>query len=391
MTSLLQRAEAINEELLALRHHFHRYPEPSSREVKTGAYIAEYLKGLRLEVHTGVAKTGVIGRLVNGGPTVMLRADMDALEVQEENEGELVSQNPGMMHACGHDAHMACLLGAARLLTEQPPAGSVLFLFQPAEEGADSEGKHGARRVLEEGWMEGVDAVFAQHVTPELPAGAAAVCAGYVSSAADHFWSAILGTGAHGAYPDQGLDAIALTGLVIPAINQITSRRVSALDSSIVTIGRINGGSRHNVITGRVELEGTVRNFKPETRERVLAELERAHAIADALGGGHEFKVERGPAAVFNDAALTTLVQETAVALLGAENSRPGGPMMASEDFSFLSASGVPGCLFRIGSGFPDRINPGLHNPRMLINDAMLPAGAAMMAGVAERFIDSRR
>lgn len=387
---MLEQARSLLPEMIALRRWFHQYPEPSWGEEGTAARIADYLRGLGLEVQTGIARTGVIGSLGSGRPVVMLRADMDALHVQETNDVPYASARPGLMHACGHDVHMACLLGAARLLVADPPPGQVRFLFQPAEEGADAEGKHGGLRVLEGGHMEGVDAVFALHVLPEAPAGVVTVREGVMSSAPDRFWGAVIGRGSHGAYPDQGLDAIALCAPVITAIHQIVSRRVAAQDSAVITIGRIQGGTRHNVVPGRVELEGTVRSYRPQTRQLLLAELERAFRIAETLGGAYELRISHGPPSVVNDPALARLVRAEAVALLGEANVREGEPMMASEDFSWLTSGGVPGCYFRLGTGFAGRANPGLHHSNFDVDEQALAVGAALLAGIARRFLGAR-
>ncbi|MHB1004903.1 MAG: M20 metallopeptidase family protein [Chloroflexota bacterium] len=384
---MLDKTRALSGRLAHIRHTIHAYPELGFQEVRTAELIADYLRELGLPFRTGVAKTGIIAYLGAGRPTVMLRADMDALQMQEANPVAYASTRPGLMHACGHDAHVACLLGAATVLAQNPPKGQVQFLFQPSEEGADEEGKHGGRRVWEEGYVEDLDAVFALHVSPELPTGTVAVLGGTVSSASDRFRGAILGRSCHGAHPEEGLDAIMLAGSVVNAINHIVSRRVPARESAVVTIGTINGGTRHNIVAGRVDLTGTLRSYAPAIREQLIADLERAFRVAETLGGGYELHFDRGPASVVNDEPLVDLVREVGTGLAGQGNVLVDKPMMGSEDFSFL-AKNAPGCFFRLGVGFPgEAASRILHSQNLDVNDEALPLGAAMLAGVATEFL----
>lgn len=388
---MLERARAIQERLSELRRAVHRYPELGFQETRTAALVADYLRDLGLEVLTGVAKTGAIGYLGTGRPVVMLRADMDALQIQEQNEVPYASEQPGLMHACGHDNHVACLLGAATLLVQDPPPhGQVRFLFQPSEEGADAEGKHGARRVMEEGYVDDLDAVFGLHVTGDVPAGQITVSPGLVSSAADRFRGAVLGQACHGARPETGIDAIVLAANVVNAIHQIVSRRISGLDSGVITIGTINGGTRQNIVAGRVDLVGSMRSYRPETREKLIVELERAFRVAEVLGGSYELHVDRGPASVVNDEGLAGLVRQVGEELLGQQNVLKGQPMMGSEDFSFLTQR-TPGCFFWLGGGFPGQPARVLHSPTFDVDESALPVGAAMLASTARRFLAEAR
>jgi len=385
---MLERSKAMASRLSDIRRAVHRYPELGFQEFHTAEMVGSYLRELGLPVHTGVAKTGLIAYLGEGRPTVMLRADMDALQMQEENDVPYASERPGLMHACG-DAHVACLLGAATILSQNPPPGQVQFLFQPSEEGADEEGKHGARRVMEEGYVEDLDAVFALHVFSDLPAGVVAVRAGPVSSASDRFRGAVVGKACHGARPEEGLDAIVLAGSVIDALNHIVSRRVAAQDCAVLTIGTIHGGTRHNIVAGRVEMTGTLRSYSPATRENLIAEVERGFRVAETLGGAYELHVDRGCASVVNDPNLVELVREVGARVVGADNVLEAEQMMGSEDFSFL-ATKAPGCFFRLGVGFPGEPPRIAHNSRFDVNEEALPIGAAMLAAVADEFLRRR-
>lgn len=383
---MLDRASALREELSQIRRAIHRHPELGYEEIATADLAAEYLRRLGLRVATGVARTGVIGYLGEGRPVVMLRADMDALQMEELNDVPYASRRPGLMHACGHDAHVACLLGAAKLLATDPPAGQVRFLFQPSEEGADAEGRHGGERVMLEGHVDDLDAVFGLHCEPRLRAGTIGLRDGTLTFASDTFQGAVLGRSAHGARPHEGVDAIALAANVVTALNQVVARRVAPLDSAVITVGTINGGTRPNIVAGRVTLSGTLRSAKEETRQLLFAEVERAFRVAETLGGDYELHIEHGCPAVVNDASLTALVQGVAEELLGTANVVHAEPVMASEDFSFL-ISKAPGCFFRLGTGLPGEPARVIHSPTFDIAEAALPVGAALLAAVARRYL----
>jgi len=387
---MLQRAHELHERIRALRRAIHQHPELSYQEHRTAALVADTLRSLGLQVETGVARTGVIGTLVGGeGPTVALRADMDALPIQEQNDVPYASQVPGVMHACGHDAHTAMLLGAAMLLAENPPPGRVRFLFQPSEEGPDEEGKSGGKRFVEAGVMEGVDAVFGLHVFGEYPSGTIAVRAGPQMAAADLFEVEIIGQGCHGAYPHKGTDAILLAAHVILALQQIVARRVDPVESGVVTVGAIQGGHKHNIVADRVILKGTTRAFDPTVRQRIFDELERACGVARALGGDFRLTITECYPPVVNDPELTAFVQEVARDLLGPEAVLEARPTMGAEDFSFLARE-APGCFWRLGVRAPGEPERPLHTPTFDIDEAVLPIGAALLAEVAWRYLRQR-
>jgi len=384
---MLQRAKALRERLVEIRRAIHRQPELGFQEFKTAQLVADTLTGLGVRVETGVGLTGVVGYLGEGGPTIALRADMDALPIQELNDVPYASQVPGVMHACGHDAHVACLLGAAMLLAEMELKGRVRFFFQPSEEGQDEEGKSGATRMVEAGVMDGVDAVVSLHTHVDTLAGTIGLLPGPMMAAADTFRAAILGQACHGAYPHKGTDAIVLAAQVIMAVQTIVSRRIRPLDSGVITVGTIQGGTKTNIVADRVELAGTIRSFKAEIRQQLFDELERACGLARALGGDYELEIFPGYPATVNDAALTKFVRQVGIDLLGPDKVGEADAEMGAEDFSFLAAH-APGCYFRLGGGFPDQEPRRGHNPYFDVNEDALPVGAAVLAEVACRYLE---
>jgi amidohydrolase len=240
MSNLFSRALALQDQLRAWRRHFHQHPELAFQEEQTARYVAEVLAGLGVRVREQVGRTGVVGEIGAGEPVIALRADMDALPIQEANDVPYASCNTGVMHACGHDAHTAWLLGAAALLAAEPPArGRVRFLFQPSEENRDAEGKSGARRMIEDGAMDGVEAVFGLHVDSSLAVGKLHTRPGPFMAAVDPFTGTVHGVAAHGAYPHKGVDPIAITAQVLNALYAIPSRRISPLEPCVVTLGSV--------------------------------------------------------------------------------------------------------------------------------------------------------
>ncbi|MBC8449584.1 MAG: amidohydrolase [Chloroflexi bacterium] len=387
---MLQRARELHESIRTLRRAIHQHPELAYQEQRTAALVADTLRSLGIDVQTGVARTGVVGTLDGGdGPTVALRADMDALPIQEENDVPYASQAPGVMHACGHDGHVAMLLGAAMLLAENPPPGRVRFLFQPSEEGPDDEGKSGGRRFVEEGVMAGVDAVFGLHVSSEYPAGTLAVKPGLLMAAADLFEVEVIGKGCHGAAPHKGTDTILLAAHVILALQQIIARRVNPVESGVVTVGAIEAGTKHNIIPDRALLKGTIRAFNPEVRQQILRELERACGVARALGGDFRLRIVEGYPPTVNDPEMAAFVQAVASDLLGPENVVEAQPRMGAEDFSFLARE-APGCFCRLGVQAPGGAERLLHTSTFDMDEDALPVGAALLAEVAQRYLRRR-
>lgn len=383
---MLARAKGLKGELIRLRRAIHRHPELGFREVKTAALIAETLESLGIKVQIGVAKTGVIGYLGEGGPVVAIRADMDALPIQELNEVPYRSQLPGVMHACGHDAHVAMALGAAILLKETEVEGEVRFLFQPSEEHLDEEGKSGAMRMVEERAMEGVEAILALHVDSETESGIIKISPGPMAAAVDSFKATIVGRGCHGAYPHRGVDPIFIAGQVILAIQGIVSRRIDPVKEAVISIGTIHGGTAENIIPEEVELTGTIRSFDQGVREQLHAELEKAFQVARTLGGDFRLAIEEGYPVMVNEERMTELIREVAIDLLGEEKVLPKEPAMGAEDFSYFLAQ-APGAMFRLGIK-KGEIRPS-HGPHFDLDEEVLPIGAAILAESARRYLAS--
>jgi len=387
---MIERAQKLSETLIALRREVHRHPELGFQEQQTARLVAEHLGELGVAVRTGVGKTGVVGDLGQDGPCIALRADMDALPIQEENEVPYASEVPGVMHACGHDVHVACLLGAAQLLAEEAAAGRlpgrVRFLFQPAEEGQDKEGLSGAMRLVDEGVMEDVDAVLGLHVWADLEVGAIGLREGTMTAYPDSFRLVVKGQEAHGAFPHKGFDAITITAQVINALQTVISRRLDPTRGKVLTVGTIQGGTKSNIVAGEVTMTGTIRTFERETREALFAEMERACGVARALGGDFELTITPGYIPVVNDPAMVALVRQVGSELLGAENVQESPLEMGGEDFSYYARE-APGCFFWLGGATPGEPKRLHHHPRFDVDERCLPLGAALLAEMALRWL----
>jgi amidohydrolase len=339
---LLDRARSFAPRLVEIRRDLHRHPELSYQEVRTSGIAAQEVGALGYSVRTGIARTGVVAEIENGkGPTIALRADMDALPIQEESEGSYASTVPGVMHACGHDFHTAGLIGAARLLSEMKeegklPAGRIRLLFQPSEEASDAEGKSGAMRMIEEGAMKGVDAVVGLHVGAHLPAGKLLFTEGPIFGGSDEVRVTVHGRSAHAARPHEGVDAIALSALGIVAAQQVVSRTLAPWEKGVLSFGKISGGRVGNVICDQVTLAGTLRYFDRAVQRRIQEGVRDAFSIADAMGGSSEVAFTSGYPPVVNDVRTTRWVREAILPLIvGEEGILPIEPSLEAEDFAF--------------------------------------------------------
>ena len=345
--------ESISEEIIATRRDFHKNPELAFNEHRSAKIIAEKLISFGLDVETGVGKTGVVGVLNpnHSGRTIALRADMDALPIQETGDVEYASQNDGIMHACGHDGHMAMLLGVAKVLSEKPNVinGTIKFIFQPAEEGYG-----GAKYMIEDGVLEGVDEIYGAHLWNYQPHGTIGVKSGPVMAAADLFTITIKGKGGHGATPHGTVDAVVVSSHVIQALQTIVSRNTNPLESTVVTIGKINGGYNFNIIADNVVLKGTARAYTEENRQLIKT---RMHEILDGLSITFNAEIsldyEDGYPPTVNDKICTENLLHSATKIVGAKADEPY-LSMGGEDFSYF-ANEKPGCFFFIGSSPKDR------------------------------------
>ena len=393
---LMERAKAIHERIRTWRRTIHRHPELTFTEHHTAGLVNATLTGLGIETETEVAKTGVVGHIRgNAGPTVGLRADMDALPITEINGTDFDSTRPGIMHACGHDAHTAMLLGAATILKgladEGRLPGTIRLLFQPSEEAQDAEGKSGGMRMVEEGALAGLDAVFGLHVDPFHLAGTVATRSGPMMASADTFELIIHGSGGHAARPHTTIDPIALSTHVINAIQQVVSRRLNPLDPGVITIGTIHGGTVSTVIPDTVTMTGTIRAFSEEGRKTLLDELERACKIIEPLGGRAEYTLQPGYPPTVNSPQATAVMLAAASKLLGPDQVKEAPMVMGAEDFSFM-AQVAPGSFLRIGTHNPswDRYYP-VHRADFRIDEDALPVGAAAMAAAALQWMEEKR
>jgi hippurate hydrolase len=394
MTYLLDALQARIGEFVALRRDIHRHPELAFEEHRTAALVADKLAGWGYEVTRGVGGTGVVGRLVRGTGTrrLGLRADMDALPIDEASGVDWTSAHPGRMHACGHDGHTAMLLAAARHLAEQGRFdGTLHLIFQPAEEGGG-----GALRMMADGLFERwpCDAVFAMHNMPGIAQGHFVFRDGAAMASSDYATITITGTGGHGAMPHRAADPVVAAASLVMALQTVVSRNVDPLQAAVVTVGALHAGQANNVIPASAQLALSVRALDRDVRallERRIRTL--AAAQAESFGCSAQVDWRTGYAVLVNTPAETAFAREVARALFGADRVTPQGPpLTGSEDFAFMLER-VPGSYLLIGNGqgvgdgSPATAACMVHNPGYDFNDANLPVGAAYWVGLAERFL----
>ena len=376
-------------DLVAVRRDLHQHPETAYQEVRTSGVVAERLKAMGLEVRTGVAGTGVVATVKGGSPgrTVMLRADMDALPIQEQNEVPYRSRHEGAMHACGHDCHTSVLLGVARKLVQEAPSlrGNVRLCFQPAEEiGGGAEGMIAAG-VLDPP----PDAVFGIHVWQDMPVGTINVTPGPFMAAVDEFRVTVQGAGTHAAIPQEGRDPVVCMAHVITALQTLASREVDPLREVVVSVTQVRAGSSFNIIPHSAWMNGTVRMFDRDIWHELPERFGRlVRGIAQGLGCEAEIEYLRYNQPTVNDPAMAALAREVAIDVVGADNVREGYRTMGGEDFaSFLAR--VPGCFVFVGSKNDAR---GLvhhhHTPRFDVDESCLEIGAELMLRIARRFLE---
>ncbi|MEI8306321.1 MAG: M20 family metallopeptidase [Chloroflexales bacterium] len=389
---MFEHARALADELIRLRRDIHAHPELSFQETRTAALVADTLREIGgIRVRTGVGKTGVVGDLGDDdGPTIAIRADMDALPISEAISQPYTSMNAGVMHACGHDAHTAMLLGAAHLLRERFAAdglrGRVRFLFQPSEEMWDDEGKSGASRMIDDGVMEGVDAVIALHVDSTLPIGQVTIRSGWTSAAVDDFKATILGTGGHGASPHEGTDTVFMLAAVINALYGIKSRRIDPVQPNVLSIGVVRGGDASNVIPAEISIEGTLRSYSEDVRSKLAEEVERAFGVARALGGDYRLTITRGYPAGWNDQRVAGWLEAVSREYLGEDSFDRSPAGLGAEDFAYMCQK-VPGAMLMLGAAIGDGVVRAHHTPIFDIDERCLPTGSAILAETALRFL----
>lgn len=383
MVRTIDGTEALTADMTAWRRDLHAHPETAFEEERTSDFVAEKLASFGLEVHRGLAKTGVVGVLRNGeGPAVAFRADMDALHIHEQTNLPHASRNPGRMHACGHDGHTAMLLGAARHLSAHPNfQGTIAFVFQPAEE---NEG--GGRVMVEDGLFEKfpVDQVYGMHNWPGLEVGKIALRPGPIMAAYDIFELTLTGKGTHAAMPHLGTDTILAGTQIVNAWQTIASRSVHPVDSAVVSVTQFHAGDTWNVLPATAVLRGTTRTFRKEVQDMVERRMgELAKAIATGYGVEAEMRYERRYPSTVNEAAATELARRAAAGVVG-ESGLDLDPMpsMGAEDFAFMLQQ-RPGCYVWVGAG-PSDGGRNLHSPHYDFNDAVLPIGLSYWVRLAE-------
>ena len=392
-TTLLDDARALQDWMVTIRRELHRHPEVMYDLERTSEAVRRELDALGIAYRYPVAQTGIVATIGDGsGPCVALRADMDALPIEEESGVDFSSEEPGRMHACGHDCHTAMLLGAAQLLKarEAQIRGTVKLLFQPAEEGGA-----GGLRMCEEGALESpaVERAFGLHVWPSLPTGQIGSRAGTLLAAAGSVDITVTGTGGHAAMPHLAADPVATAAQIVCELQTIVSRELDPLNSGVVSITTIHGGDAFNVIPAEVRMQGTIRSLTTPGLKFIQA---RVRAIAEGIAAAHRcaaavsFEAVEYPATV-NDAAAWALAREVGGELLGAGAVLESPPIMGGEDFSFILER-VPGCFVLLGvRNEAIGADKSLHHPQFIADEAALPIGAALHAGFALRALDASR
>lgn len=387
LDQIKEKAEQYFPEVQAIRHHLHSHPELSFKEYDTSKFICGKLTELGIPYMTGVAGTGIVGMIEGKDPgkrCIALRADMDALPIQELNEIPYRSQNEGVMHACGHDVHSSCLLGAAHILNDLKGQfeGTIKLLFQPGEE------KHpgGASLMIRDGALEGPkpEAIFGLHVYPNLPAGSLGFRPGLYMASADEIYITIHGKGGHAAAPHLTVDPIAIAALVIVGLQQVISRKNDPLSPSVLTFGKIAGGFAVNVIPDKVELLGTFRAMNEEWRQQAHKLIKDfTTQTCAAYGATAEIEIPSGYPCLVNDTALTNRAIGWGREFAGAANVHDLDMRMGAEDFAFYTHH-VPGCFFRIGTNRDNKdFTASVHNARFNINEDAMKTGMGMMAWAA--------
>lgn len=382
-------ARQFEPEIIAVRRHLHRHPELSTQEFRTGKYIERKLTEWGIPCKGGYSGTGVLGIVRGKNPDkrcVALRADMDALPITEETGLEFASETPGVMHACGHDVHMACLLGAARILKSLGDGfeGTVKLIFQPSEE----DFRAGAPVMIREGVLRDPvpEQIFALHVLPEMECGRIGWKEGQYMASTDELYLKVLGKAGHGATPELNVDTVVVSAYILTALQQIVSRQAPPYIPTVLSFGRIIGEGRTNIIPGEVDIEGTIRTFNEEWRASAHERIIRcAQNVALSMGARCEVKVDHGYPFVYNDPAATAKVRETACSLLGADRVEELPLRMTAEDFAYYTQE-IPGCMFRLGIRPKNLENPtSLHTGRLMVDEDAIRIGMEMMALLAVR------
>lgn len=382
---ILSRVNQLSEQLVLWRRQLHENPELSFEEYETSNFVYEQLskiEGMKVEKGIGV-ETAVIGTLTRGiGPTVAIRADIDALPIVEQTTHSFRSKNNGVMHACGHDAHTSIGIAVATLMGElfvkTTIQGTVKFIFQPAEENTDANGKTGSPYLIEAGVLKDIDVIVALHMNPEREVGTVFIHDGYSMANVDVFQATIHGSGGHGAYPHLGTDPIWMLGPVLQALHGIVARNISPLDAAVISVGEVKGGSASNIIPTEVFLQGTMRSYTPTVRSSLEQKLDKAFSIVEAFGGTYELKITHGEPALYNHPEVNAVLKNTTQELYPLMKIEEVPFGLGGEDFSHMTYE-APGSMIFLGCAYPDGVKRDLHTPIFDIDERCLPIGAAIL------------
>lgn len=393
ITAIKQKAADLKPELQDIRRHLHMHPELSMQEKETSAFIQAKLAGYGIPFTTGMAVHGVVGLIEGRNPgkqVIALRADMDALPINEKNQVDYCSQNPGVMHACGHDVHMTCLLGAARILNDLKDhfEGSIKLIFQPSEEKFPG----GASMMIKAGVLKNPapQKMFGQHVLPSLEAGKVGMKPGKYMASTDEIYLTVKGKGGHGATPELNVDPVLIAAHILVALQQIVSRTAPPQLPAVLSFGRFIAEGRTNIIPNEVKLDGTLRTFDEAWRSEAHLRIERmAASIAGSMGGSCEVFIDKGYPFLVNDDLVTEEARQAAVEYLGAENVADLDLRMTAEDFAYYSQQ-IPSCFYRLGTRNEERnIVHNLHTDRFDVDEKALETGAGLMAWMAVSALNS--
>ena len=380
-------AHEIFPEVRGFRRHLHKFPELSYHEFQTAEFITQQLQRMGIEHETGIGGNGISAWINRGHPgnVIALRADMDALPIQEMNEVEYCSTVPGVMHACGHDVHTSCLLGAAKILQtlKDEILHPVQLIFQPAEEVLPG----GAKAMLDEGLFASRQPtkIMGQHVYPELPAGKVGFCEGAYMASTDEIYLRVIGKGGHGAKPQSNIDPVLISAHILTALQQVVSRSANPATPSVLSFGRVIAEGATNIIPNHVDMAGTFRTFDEQWRNEAHQLIERTcSGIAASLGGRIELEIRRGYPVLKNDIEVTRRSRKSAESFLGVDCVMSIDPRMTAEDFAYYTHV-VPGCFYRLGTSSPDGngFNHGIHHPQFDIDESALITGMGLMAWLA--------
>ncbi|WP_222599380.1 M20 metallopeptidase family protein [Aquibacillus kalidii] len=386
------RSEAIRAQLVEWRRHFHGNPELSFHEKETAEYIVEILQSMGVfTLQTGIAGNGIVATLSSGdGPVIGLRADMDALPIMEQTNAAFSSNNDGVMHACGHDAHMAILLGVAKLLAEDYKkgklTGTVKLIFQPAEESADAYGLTGAPYFLKAGVIDDLNVALALHVCPWRNTGDIQINKGPSMANIDNFSLQIKGKGGHGGYPHQSKDPIWMASFILQGIYGLISRKVNPLEVGVISVGEIHGGNTANVIPEVVQIKGTLRSYTTGVRKQLMEELENIASIVESLGGEFILDIEHGEPALNNDPFLTGIIRKTAQSLYPSMSIYEEAFGMGGEDFGHITKK-FPGAMFFLGCAREVGDKGSLHASDFMINEDALPIGVSILTACTQKLL----